>query len=425
MPESQSNLRHVTLVAATAAAGGFLFGFDTSSMNAAINGIGPALSLSGAALGFVTAIALLGCAVGAWFAGPVTARVGRTRVMSIAGALITIGSLGAAFSGHIVVIGIFRFCVGLGIGAASAVVPAYVAEISPTEIRGRLGSFWQFAIVFGQLIGLITSWLLRRSAGGETEVLLFGGSAWRWMFITVAIPAALYAFAAMRLPPSPHRATTERVSLRGLRGPRLGLKGIVWIGIFVAAFQQLVGINVVKTYSTMLWRIVGFSAGASFGISIVTVVISIISTVVAISIIDKVGRRKMLIAGAALMFLSLGALTLAFSQATGSGDDLQLARTPGLVALVAMNLFAIAFGVTWGPVMWVMLGELFSGSLRTSAVAVCTAVNWVTNWLVTRTFPLLVGTGLGVAYGLYTVFAFVALVFVWKVVPETSRKEIT
>ena len=421
---SQPNVRHITLVAAAAAAGGFLFGFDTSNINAAINGIGPQLRLSSAALGFVTAIALLGCAAGAWFAGPVTGRVGRTRVMAIAGALIATGSLGAAFVSHLVLMGIFRFCVGLGIGAASAVVPAYIAEISPMEIRGRLGSFWQFAIVFGQLIGLITSWMLRRSAGAETEPLLFGGAAWRWMFITVAIPAALYAFAALRLPPSPHRASTERVNLRALRGPRLGLQGIVWIGILIAAFQQLVGINVVKTYSTMLWRIVGFSAGASFGISIVTVIISIISTVVAIFIIDKVGRRPMLLGGSALMFISLAALVAAFSQATGSGDSLQLARGPGMVALVAMNVFAVAFGMTWGPVMWVLLGELFSGELRTSAVAICTAVNWVTNWLVTRTFPLLVSTGLGVAYGIYAVFALVALIFVWRVVPETSRREI-
>jgi len=174
----------------------------------------------------------------------------------------------------------------------------------------------------------------------------------------------------------------------------------------------------------MLWRIVGFSAGVSFAISIVTVIISILSTVLAISIIDKVGRRTLLLAGAVLMFISLAALTVAFSQATGSGDSLQLARTPGLVALVAMNVFAIAFGATWGPVMWVMLSELFSGDLRTSAVAICTAVNWVTNWLVTRTFPLLAGAGLGLAYGLYAAFALVALIFVWRFVPETSRREI-
>jgi SP family sugar:H+ symporter-like MFS transporter len=202
------------------------------------------------------------------------------------------------------------------------------------------------------------------------------------------------------------------------------LQPIVWTGILVAAFQQLVGINVVKTYSTVLWSIVGFSTGAAFGISMLTVVISIIATVIAISIIDRFGRRRLLIAGAALMALSLGVLAVAFSMTTGSGDHVTLAHTPGIVALIAMNAFAVAFGITWGPVMWVMLSELFDGELRTSAVAVCTAVNWMTNWLVTRTFPVLAGAGLGLAYGLYAAFGVLALLFVWKSVPETSKRVI-
>jgi SP family sugar:H+ symporter-like MFS transporter len=211
-------------------------------------------------------------------------------------------------------------------------------------------------------------------------------------------------------------------TLKDIRGAKFGLKAIVWTGMLLAALQQLVGINVVKTYSNALWRLVGFSTGESFAISIFTVVVSIVSTVVAIAIIDKVGRRTMLLAGAGVIAVALGMLTACFWTATGTGDDLALSRGAGIAALIAINVFAIAFGVTWGPVMWVMLGELFDGNLRTIAVAVCTAVNWMTNWAVTRTFPMLAGVGLGFAYGLFTLFAVLAFIFVLKVLPETQRR---
>jgi SP family sugar:H+ symporter-like MFS transporter len=225
------------------------------------------------------------------------------------------------------------------------------------------------------------------------------------------------------------RQTLEHESkvatLKDLRGSTFGLKAIVWAGLLLAAFQQLVGINVVKTYSNALWQLVGFSTGASFTISIITVLVSVASTIVAISIIDKIGRRTMLLAGAAVMAVALGTLAVCFSTATATGEDVTMSRGAGITALIAINVFAVAFGVTWGPVMWVMLGELFDGNLRTVAVAVCTAVNWMTNWVVTRTFPLLAGVGLGFAYGLYTVFAVLAFIFVLKALPETRGRVLT
>jgi MFS transporter, SP family, sugar:H+ symporter len=454
-----TNARYVTALAAAAAAGGFLFGFDTSTMNSAINGIRPTLGVSAGALGFTVAIVLIGCAVGAWFAGPVSARLGRTRVMVIAGALIVVGSSGVALSGAVLLLAVFRFVTGLGIGAASAVVPPYIAEISPTSIRGRLGSFWQFAIVIGQLAGLLAGYALATWAGTEADPMPWGGAAWRWMFVAVAILAAAYMLIARRLPQSPNDlirlghedqarvllariadepvdvkvAAIERAlagsrevgSIKDLRGPRFGLQAIVWSGILLAAFQQLVGINVVKTYSNTLWQAVGFSTGAAFTLSIITVLVSIASTVVAIALMDRVGRRTLLLGGAALMVLALGTLALSFATATRSGAGVSLGRGAGISALVAMNVFAVAFGVTWGPVMWLMLGELFDSNLRTAAVAVCTAVNWMTNWAVTRTFPMLAGVGLGFAYGLYAAFAALAFFFVLKALPETRGRSLS
>jgi SP family sugar:H+ symporter-like MFS transporter len=457
MTVSSTSTRYVSLVAAGAAVGGFLFGFDTSTMNGAINGIRAALRLGPGAEGFIVAIVLIGCALGAWFAGPLSTRVGRLRIMFLAGILIALGSLTAALSSELALMGLSRLVVGLGIGAASAVIPPFIAEIAPTSIRGRLGSFWQFAIVVGQFLGLLVGYALSRWAGSPAAPLPWGGAAWRWLFIVAALPAAAYVAITRRLPESPHTlirhgredeakawlarvsdepvedqvsairralAGQRKASLSDLRGPRFRLRPIVWTGILLAAFQQLVGINIVKTYSTTLWRSVGFSTGSSFRFSLLTVLISIASTVVAIAVMDRVGRRTLLVAGAAVIVVASGTLAVCFATATANGDDVSLSRAAGVAALLAVNVFAVGFGVTWGPVMWVMLSELFGSDIRSTAVAVCTAVNWLTNWAVTRTFPLLADVGLGFAYGVYTAFAVLALLVALKVLPETRGRSL-
>jgi SP family sugar:H+ symporter-like MFS transporter len=203
------------------------------------------------------------------------------------------------------------------------------------------------------------------------------------------------------------------------------LQGIVWTGIVLATLQQFVGISVVKTYSNTLWQVLGFSTASAFAISIVTVLMSIASTIVAIAIIDRIGRRTLLVCGAAVMTVALGAMALSFATTAGAGDGATLDRPAAIAALIAMNVYAIGFGVTWGPVMWVMLGELFDSRIRTIAVAVSTAANWLANWMVTRTFPLLAGgLGLGVAYGLYAAFAALAVIFVLKTLPETRGRRL-
>jgi SP family sugar:H+ symporter-like MFS transporter len=170
---------------------------------------------------------------------------------------------------------------------------------------------------------------------------------------------------------------------------------------------------------------VGFGTDAAFAISIATVGVSVIATVIAILIVDRLPRRTMLGGGALVSALALGVLAWAFSQALPGPEGPTLGREAGIVALAAINVFALAFGITWGPVMWLMLSELFDGNLRVSAVAVATALNWGFNWAVTRTFPLLASEGLGLAYGLYAVFALLAALFVWKVLPETRGRTLS
>ena len=343
-------------------------------------------------------------------------------------------------------------------GAASVIAPAYIAEVSPAPVRGRLGSLQQLAIVVGIFTALLADALLARAAGGAAEDLWAGLEAWRWMFIAAFVPAVLYGVFALTIPESPRylvdRGQTreaERVlrtyaavedtgekiahiqrslareaqeSLRDLRGPRAGLKPIVWVGIFLAVFQQLVGINVIFYYSTTLWRSVGLGESQALTSSVVTSVTNIVVTVVAILLIDRVGRRPLLLVGSAGMVVALGTMAVAFAQAQGSGDQATLPSPWGVIALVAANAFVVFFGATWGPVMWVMLGEMFPNRIRATAVAVASAANWLANFAVSTTFPSLSAWNLAGGYGIYAACALISFVFVLRRVPETRNREL-
>jgi SP family sugar:H+ symporter-like MFS transporter len=213
---------------------------------------------------------------------------------------------------------------------------------------------------------------------------------------------------------------SEKVQLHDLRGPRLGLLPIVWVGILLSVFQQFVGINVIFYYSTTLWRSVGFSESSSLLITVITSV----TTLIAISLIDKIGRKPLLVIGASGMIVTLAVLSYCFSTATGSGSDVRLSGLYGPIALVAANLYVVAFGMSWGPVVWVLLGEMFNSRIRATALAVAASAQWLANWAISTTFPTLAGLGLSFAYGLYTAFAILALVFVWFAVRETKGREL-
>jgi SP family sugar:H+ symporter-like MFS transporter len=445
-------------VACAAAMGGFLFGFDSSVINGAVDAIKAEFHLGSGMVGFVVSSALLGCAVGAWFAGPLADRFGRIRVMVIASVLFVITSVGSALAMDAWQLTFWRVLGGLAIGAASVIAPAYIAEIAPAGLRGRLGSLQQLAIVLGIFAALLTDYLLVRIAGGASEAVPWGGQAWRWMFATAAIPAVVYGGLALMIPESPRylvkkgrgaearqvlekvmgkgdldqkieeiqqTLTTDRpVRLKDLRGPRFGLRSIVWVGILLSVFQQFVGINVIFYYSSTLWHSVGFSESDATLTSVLTSVVNVVTTLVAIALIDKIGRKPLLTFGAAGMVATLGTLAVVFTTARVVDGQPELGPVAGPVALIAANLYVVAFGFSWGPVVWVMLGEMFNNWIRASALAVAAAAQWLANWLITTTFPGLAKIGLGVAYGMYTMFALLALVFVIKAVQETKGKEL-
>ncbi len=449
-------------LAAVAALGGLLFGFDTAVINGAVSAISDDFGVEGFLLGFVVSSALLGCVVGAYLAGRLADRIGRTRVMLLAAALFLISAIGSGLAFGTWDLILWRVVGGLGVGAASVIAPAYIAEVSPAAIRGRMGSLQQLAIVTGIFIALLSDYFLATTAGGSAEPL-WGLTAWRWMFIAEVVPALAYGVLALTIPESPrfmvaqgdHTSAREvlrsvmktgidqrikeikrtvvrdrRSSVADLVKPGGGnLLPIVWIGIALSVFQQFVGINVIFYYSSTLWQSVGFSESDSLTITVLTSVTNIVVTLVAISLIDKIGRRKLLTIGSAGMALSLGTLAYLFATAATTTNDAgeiqpMLGDTEGMVALVAANLFVVFFGMSWGPGVWVLLGEMFSNKIRGTALGLAAAAQWLANFAISTSFPRFADIGLGFAYGFYTTFAVLSLLFVLKFVPETKGREL-
>ncbi len=450
----------VILIAAVAALGGFLFGADTAVINGAVNAIRSSFGLNAAFTGFAVSCALLGSAVGAWYAGRIADRWGRVRTMQVAAVLLALSALGSGLVFGVWDLIFWRLVGGIGVGMASVIAPAYIAEVSPAHVRGRLGSLQQLAIVLGIFCALATDAFLASLAGSASAPLWFGLAAWRWMFIVMVVPALIWCVLVMRVPESPRflvakgekamaagvlsqllgidgRAAMRKVRdiqqslqteyrprLADLRGPAMGLLPVVWIGILLSVFQQFVGINVIFYYSSTLWHSVGFSEADSFKITVATSVVNVVITLVAMSLVDRIGRKPLLVVGSAGMALSLGVMAWCFAQATGSGADISLPAPWGPVALVAANLYVVFFGVSWGPVVWVLLGEMFPNRIRAIALAVAAAAQWIANFAITSSFPKLAELGLTFAYGLYALFALLSLVFVLAAVRETKGVEL-
>lgn len=451
------------LLATTAAAGlgGFLFGFDSAIINGAVEPIRHHFGFTPVALGLAVSCALLGAGVGAWSAGICADRIGRVRTMLIAAFLLTISAVGSGLVFAAWDLFLWRIIGGIGIGFASVITPAYIAELSPARLRGRLGTLQQNALVVGIFIALVASTILARAAGGADQELWLGLSAWRWMFISGAVPSLIYGVLASRLPESPRylvakgclteaESVLERVvgirsaearatkireiqgtveaehkqHFRDLLGGRFIFLPLVWVGILLSVFQQFVGINVIFYYGTTLWQSVGFDESDSFVFSVITAVANIFGTVIAIFLIDRVGRRPLLLCGAGIMAVSLIAMAAAFSHSSTVDGALTLPTSWGLLALIAANLFVIGFGASWGPVVWVLLGEMFPNRIRAIALGLAAAFQWVANFVVSTTFPSLSALGLQYAYGLYGICAVFALFFVWKLVPETNGEKL-
>jgi SP family sugar:H+ symporter-like MFS transporter len=451
--EESEHSGRVVLIASVAALGGFLFGYDSAVINGAVSSIQDDFGIGNTTLGFAVASALLGAALGAITAGRLADRIGRLSVMKIAAVLFLISAVGTGLAPSVWVVVIFRVVGGIGVGVASVIAPAYIAETSPPRIRGRLGSLQQLAIVTGIFLSLAVDYLLAHLAGGSREELWLGLEAWRWMFLVMAVPAVLYGGLAFTIPESPRylvakfripearrvltmllgeknlELTITRIqdslkaekppSWRDLRKPTGGLYGIVWVGVGLSVFQQFVGINVIFYYSNVLWEAVGFKESSSFTITVITSITNILTTLIAIALIDKVGRKPLLLVGSTGMAVTLATMAVVFQTAEIIDGKPHLGDVAGPVALVAANLCVVAFGMSWGPVVWVLLGEMFPNRIRAAALGLAAAGQWAANWAITVSFPALRET-LGIAYGFYALCAVLSGFFVWRWVEETK-----
>lgn len=467
----------VIRIASVAALGGLLFGYETAVINGAISAIEEDFHANPSVLGFAVASALLGAAAGALTAGRIADRIGRLMVMKIAAALFFISALGCAFApstwGNVglAVFIVFRLVGGFAVGVASVIAPAYIAETSPARIRGRLGSLQQLAIVLGIFLSFLVNLALRNAAvDGANSPLWFGMDAWRWMFLMMAIPAVLYGVLANTIPESPRylisqqrlpeaRAVLERLlgernleitinrirssmdtetkpSWRDLKRPGGGVFPIVWVGLGLSIFQQAVGINVVFYYSNVLWEAAGFDESQAFLTSTITSVINIATTLLAIALVDRVGRKPLLLVGSLGMAVTLSVVAICFSQLTdkiengqpvtnAAGEVVQtLPGSWGIIALIAANGFVIFFGMSWGPVVWVLLGEMFPNRFRAAALSLAAAGQWAANWSITMSFPIIKDFSLTFGYFMYAAFALLSFLFVLKFVHETKGKSL-
>ncbi|MBN9202165.1 sugar porter family MFS transporter [Microbacterium aurantiacum] len=451
--------RRAVALSIAAAVGGFLFGFDSSVINGAVNSIETQFGLTSITTGFVVAVALLGCAFGAVLAGILSDRWGRLRVMLIGAVMFFVSALGSGLAFTAIDLTFWRLVGGIGIGIASVVAPAYIAEVAPRQIRGTLGSLQQLAITLGIFAALLSNAVLAGVAGGASDTLWLGLEAWRWMLLVEAVPALVYGLLALKMPESPRfliakgkpdearaifarlvpevdldqtmrelqqRIVTDQKNAGvSLRGPRFGLQPIVWVGIILSVFQQFVGINVIFYYSTTLWQSVGFDESSSFGISVFTSVINVLVTLVAIFLVDRVGRKPILLSGSLLMAVSLATMALCFAFSTTDAEGAVSLPAPwGPIALVAANLFVIGFGASWGPLVWVLLGEIFPSRIRGKALGVAAGAQWIANFLITVSFPAMSSWSLPVTYGMYAAFAALSFFYVLLRIPETKGMEL-
>jgi len=458
---THTSARHVLFLASVAAIGGFLFGFDSAVINGTIESLKASFGTSADGTGFAVGSALLGCAAGAFGAGAVAERFGRKPAMAIAAVVFLVSAIATGAATNVYLFVAARVLGGFAIGAASILAPMYISEVAPAALRGRLSSLQQLAIVLGLFFAFLSNYLIAAAADGASKAFWFGAPAWRWMFWMEAVPSAAFLIGVLFIPESPRflvaRGKTDearsvfarigdwgggnadelvrevRESLKADHKPRLSdlidrasghISPVLWVGVGLAIFQQFVGINVIFYYGEVLWKAAGLTSDEALQRNLISGGVNILSTFIAIALIDKVGRKPLLLFGSVGMVITLGLMAFIFARAgVDEKGNPVLSKEAGLVAFAAALLYIVSFGTSWGPVMWVLLGEMFPNRLRGAALAVSGSANWIANFAVTLTFPpLLAGAGLGSAYGLYAGAALLSGVFVLYAVQETKGK---
>ena len=445
-------------ISLVAALGGFLFGFETGVVSGLTESVKEHFQLSDVSKGWFVSSAILGCILGAGCAGFMADRWGRKTVLFFTGILFTVGAIGCAYPYNWTAFIVVRIIGGAGIGAASMIVPLYIAEIAPPGVRGRLGTFFQLAIVFGLFVSYFSNALINSIPALCPEWFAhpslsyaFIEENWRGMFLVGSVPAIIYTLLLFLVPESPRwqlingkeemaRKTLNKLldskevereladirmasqqetgALRELFSSRIRF-GIV-IAVLLMFFSQFTGINAVMYFGNEVFKDAGFSKDFSFWLQTIAIgVTNIVFTVIAIWKIDQWGRKSLLKIGTPALLFLLAAITLFFFVKRMGGINEQTL----LILPVLMVLFVGAFAMSWGPVPWVVVAEIFPAKIRGRAVAVGTMTIWASCFLVAQTFPILSNRGGPEAcFGLYTLCMVFAVLFVWFYLPETKGK---
>ena len=460
--DRSGNTAYIVLISCIATIGGFLFGFDSGVINGTVDGLQTAFDSDSVGTGFNVASMLLGCAAGAFFAGRLADRFGRRFIMRIAAFFFIISAWGSGIASGSAEFVFFRVLGGLAVGAASVLAPAYISEVAPARYRGALATIQQIAIISGLFFAFLSNYMIAAAASSSMAEFWWGYEAWRWMFWIEMIPATIFMLALMIIPESPRflvlskrreqaiivlerlsgRAAAlikveeiaeslasdrHRPRFRDLVDPVTGrLRKLVWVGLGLATLQQLVGINVVFYYGAVLWQSVGFTENDALQINVLSGALSIAAVTVTLLLVDRLGRKPILLIGSIGMAVTLGLVTFAFASAETTADGgLNLTGGFGPLALIAANAYVMFFNFSWGPVMWVMLGEMFPNQIRGTGLAVSGLAQWGSNFAITMTFPIMLQyIGLEGAYGFYTLCAVLSIVFVVKLVHETRGVEL-
>lgn len=464
MDNQKPNLAYVWSITLVATLGGLLFGYDTAVISGTVSSLkinfidprGLDEMAANSLLGFTVSSALIGCILGGLMGGWMALKLGRRSSMKAAAVLLIISAVGSGFPELLIApVGnnvsefltpfiIYRIIGGIGVGLASMLSPMYIAEISPAAKRGNLVSWNQFAIIFGMLVVYFVNWTISKQ-GNETWL---HESGWRWMFFSETIPGVLFLFLLFFVPESPRWLVMQQKEekafaiLLKINGKQIAhqvlaeIKGtvsdigsskllsygvmIVVIGILLSVFQQFVGINVVLYYAPEIFKNMGSNTDSSLLQTIIVGAINLTFTVLAIITVDRYGRKPLMIIGALGMAASMVALGFTF-----------YIQNIGIAALLFMLTYVASFAVSWGPVTWVLLSEIFPNRIRGRAMAVAVAAQWISNYLVSWTFPMMDKSSSlnnvfhhGFAYWIYGGMGLLAAWFMWKYVPETKGKSL-
>ncbi|MBL7971810.1 MAG: D-xylose transporter XylE [Prolixibacteraceae bacterium] len=446
----ERNTLYIAGITLIATLGGLLFGYDTAVISGAEKSVQAylitPLGLGSLAHGATISSALIGCIIGGLISGLLAKKLGRKKSLMLAAVLFFLSALGSGFPeflffkrgepgmGLLYMFNFYRIIGGVGVGLASAICPMYIGEVAPADIRGRLVSINQFAIIFGMLVVYFTNYFIARGESLE----FINTTGWRLMFVSEAVPAGIFGILLFFVPETPrylaltnqdHKALRVLTKINGAQQAKLIMadikksveatseklfaygKLVITIGILLSVFQQFVGINVALYYAPRIFESMGAAKDSSMLQTVVMGLINVIFTVIAILTVDKYGRKILLMIGSVGMAIGMFAIgTLAFMEVIG------------ISTLIFIIIYTASFMMSWGPICWVLISEIFPNKIRGRAIAIAVAAQWAANYFISSTYPAMMEFSGGMTYSFYGLMSLLSFVFVWKIVPETKGK---